>query len=98
MGESVVVGLIGAVMGIAVGFVGVMLVDAASPALSASAPPRGGGDNQNTIITVHLTAHASAVLVAGTALLAVLGAVVGGGVAAWRAARLQPAVAFTRIA
>jgi putative ABC transport system permease protein len=97
MGESVVTGLIGAALGIATGFAGSALVSAAAPALSATAP-RSNESSQNTTITVDLTAHADAALVAGTALLAMLGAVLGGAFAAWRAARLQPAAAFTRVA
>ncbi|GAA2029872.1 ABC transporter permease [Catenulispora yoronensis] len=97
IGESAAIGVLGAIAGAIAGLAGIALVGALAPTLSATVP-QDPQSIQSSTVAVHLAPHADAALIAGAALLAVLGGVLGGAVAAWRAARLQPAVAFTRIA
>ena len=97
MGESTAAGLVGATVGVAAGFAGANLVTTLAPALSATVP-LNDGSGQNTTIAVHLTAQVSPTVAATAALLAISGALLAGALGTWRAARLQPADAFARIA
>jgi putative ABC transport system permease protein len=94
--ESAATGIIGAVLGIAIGFAGAALVDAIAPRLSATIPQQNGSGGTNTI-AVHLAAHISPTAVAAAILLAIAGALIAGAVGARRATQLQPADAFARV-
>ena len=96
MGESAVVGILGALIGIAIGFAGSAFVDAVAPTLTAIVS-QGAGTGESTTVPVHLTADVSEVAVIVAVLLAIAGALVAGSVGAWRASRLQPADAFAQI-
>jgi putative ABC transport system permease protein len=93
IGESVVTGACGALAGIALGFAGAALIDAISPKLTATASATGGSS-----VAVRLTAHAGTGTALSAALLAMGCALVAGAAGGWRAARLQPACAFTEVA
>jgi putative ABC transport system permease protein len=95
MSESLVIGVIGAVIGIALGFAGASLVDVIAPKLSATVPERSAASN--TTIAVRLTAHVSLTAVAAAIVLALAGALIAGSIGAWRATRLQPADAFAQV-
>jgi putative ABC transport system permease protein len=115
LGESVVTGLLGAVLGVALGFAGAALVGALAPRLSAtvaqnpgSTPPKnvtlnGTGmhiqeaENATHTVAVHLNAPVTATTVALAAALAIAGALIAGSFGGWRAARLRPARALTRV-
>jgi len=96
MGESAVVGIIGAAIGVAMGFAGAGLVNSVAPKLSA-AVPQNTGSRQTTTVAVHLATRVSPIAVMTAVLLAIGGALLAGSLGAWRAARLQPADAFAQI-
>lgn len=112
LGESFVVGLIGAVLGVALGYVGARLIAAFSPALKATvansfqapegAPGSMGGALQALggaaqTATVQLTAPVSLQLVGVAVALALAGALLAGALGGWRASRLRPADALRRV-
>jgi putative ABC transport system permease protein len=94
--ESAATGIIGAALGIAIGFAGAALVDAIAPRLSATIPQPGGSGGTSTI-AVHLAAHINPAAVAAAILLAIAGALIAGAAGARRATRLQPADAFAQV-
>ena len=96
MSESAVTGIIGAVIGIAIGFAGAAAVGATAPKLSATIPQQSAA-NQTTTVAVHLATHVSPTAVIAAILLAVTGALIAGAVGARRATKLQPADAFVQI-
>jgi putative ABC transport system permease protein len=96
MGESAVVGVLGALIGIAIGFAGSAFVDAVAPTLAATVP-QGVGSGESTTVPVYLIADITEVAVIVAVLLAIAGALVAGAVGAWRASKLQPADAFAQI-
>jgi putative ABC transport system permease protein len=96
IGESAATGIIGAAVGVAAGFAAIAIINALAPALSAPAP-QDGGPGYGGAVTVRLTAHAGPALIAVGVLVAVGGSLLAGALGAWRAARLQPADAFSRI-
>jgi putative ABC transport system permease protein len=97
LGESAAIGVIGAAIGVVTGFAGAALVNRLAPQLSATVP-QNNGSGQTAAVAVRLAAHASPAVLAMAALLAISGAFLAGALGAWRAARLQPADAFARIA
>jgi putative ABC transport system permease protein len=115
MAESVVVGLIGAIAGVILGFGGATLVHALAPRLSAtiaqnpgSAPPQdvriGGGGIQRQIapgalhtVPVHLTAPVTMTAIVLGVVLAIAGGLIAGSLGGWRAARMRPAEALSRV-
>jgi ABC-type antimicrobial peptide transport system permease subunit len=111
MAETVGIGLIGAVLGIGIGYLASAAVSMFSPALTATAQGVAGFGGSalsrffgqatqvaTTSATVHLTApiHLST-LGAGMA-LAIAGGLLAGGIGALRAARLAPAEALRNLA
>jgi ABC-type antimicrobial peptide transport system permease subunit len=135
MGEALVIGLIGGVIGVGLGFLGSELVTKATKPLKATVGsttgsatpgggrvftpgggfgggnggfggfggrgPRGGGFTRFTsspTVTVHLTAPVTISIIGAAVLLAIIGGLVAGGFGSWRAARLRPADALTRVA
>jgi putative ABC transport system permease protein len=96
IGESAATGVIGAAIGVVAGLAAIAIINTLTPALSAAAP-QDGGLGYGRAVTVRLTAHASPRVVAAAVLVAVGGSLLAGALGAWRAARLQPADAFTRI-
>jgi putative ABC transport system permease protein len=97
MGESLVIGVVGAALGILLGLAGSVLVRLAAPALSAVVPGTGSAANQSHVVSVHLTAPVTLTTVLLAAPLAVAGGVVAGAVGGWRAARLRPVEALRRV-
>lgn len=109
-GESLVQGLIGGAAGLALGFIGIGVVNAIAPTLATTsvpdgtAGPMGGGfagapspfDAQATEVV--LTAPVTATVVALAVGLAVLGGLLAGAVGGWRASRLRPAEALRSVA
>jgi putative ABC transport system permease protein len=136
MGESLVVGIVGGLVGVGLGFAGAALVGKFAPPLTAqvgaatgSASPGGsrvfgsggfpgggggfpggggaapgGGANAfrrladaSQTVAVHLTAPVTIAAIVIAVLLAVAGGLVAGGFGGWRASRLRPADALTRV-
>jgi ABC-type antimicrobial peptide transport system permease subunit len=132
MGESITIGLIGGVLGVALGLLGAELVTKMSHPLTAtvgtttgSATPggarefggfggtggAGGGGggggfaaafrNANAAahtVAVHLTASVSTDVIVLAVLLALAGGLIAGMFGGWRAARLRPADALSKVA
>jgi putative ABC transport system permease protein len=110
IGEALAIGVVGAVAGVALGFAGAALIDRLAPALTAStgAAAAGGAGSfggafgrlassaANTV-TVHLTAAVTAGAIVLAVALAVAGGLLAGSLGGWRAARLRPAAALTRV-
>lgn len=94
--ESAVTGVLGALLGIAIGFAGANLVRAVAPKLTAVVP-QSIGSGESTTMPVHLVPDISTTVVIVAVLLAIVGALVAGSVGAWRASRLQPADAFAHV-
>lgn len=107
VGESLVTGLLGGIIGIALGFVGVWAVNTFAPALTASVaattfggPGRMGGpggpgrDQATTAMSLVLHANLDLSVIATAIGLAVLGGLLAGAFGGLRAARLSPATAL----
>lgn len=97
------IGLAGGVAGIALGFAGAGVINAVSPALTASAGQAansaGGVAGQPAASAVHsVSVNLTAPVTVSAVLLAVADGLLAGGFGGWRAARLRPAAAFHRIA
>jgi putative ABC transport system permease protein len=102
-GESLAQGVLGGLLGVALGLLAVALVDAIGPTLSASSTTGGGSlfgieeAARTASRTVSLTAPVGAtILLAGFA-LAVVGGLLAGAAGALRAARLRPADALRTV-
>ena len=105
MAETVVIGLLGAVAGIAVGVGVAAAVNMFGPSLSSTtsglsvgASTAGNLFHQSTSTSSSQTIHLQAIITATTVLLgvacALLGGILAGALGGWRAARLSPAVAL----
>jgi ABC-type antimicrobial peptide transport system permease subunit len=113
LGESVVTGLAGGVIGVALGIAGARLITAFSPALKATmgstaaqagpgGAPGGGGmmealGSAAQTVTVQLAAPISLSLVLLAVGLALSGGLLAGALGGWRASRLRPADALRRL-
>ena len=131
MGESITIGAIGGVAGVALGFAGAAIVSAVAPSLTAypgqttgsatpggarsfsggapgggaggSTPPGGGGSfartaaNAGHSVAVHLTASVTVDAVVLAVVLALAGGLIARAFGGWRAARLRPAAALSRV-
>jgi ABC-type lipoprotein release transport system permease subunit len=109
MGESLVTGVIGGIAGVAIGYGAAAIVQAVAPPLTAttstgaSQGSRPGGFGQSAAsaahtVSVHLTAPVTLGAVGLAVVLAIIGGLVAGMVGGWRAARLRPAAALSRLA
>jgi putative ABC transport system permease protein len=121
LGESIVTGIIGGVVGIGLGFAGAALVDHFSGSLSASLDPtqttgatntgtaggafgRGGGGffghaaQTTDTVAVHMSATVTVAAIVLAVVLAVAGGLIAGGFGGWRASRLRPADALSKVA
>jgi putative ABC transport system permease protein len=110
MGEALVIGVIGGVVGVGVGYGAAAIVQAVAPPLTATAgtgtgtgAQAGGGFAHPAAaaaytISVHLTAPVTLGVVGLAVLLAILGGLIAGTFGGWRAVRLRPAAALSRVA
>ena len=105
LGESMVQGILGAVIGVGLGILGAKLIAAFSPALKATmagAAQNGPPGMQQAAdaaqaVTVNLTAPVSLQLIGVAVALALAGALIAGAFGGWRASRLRPADALRRV-
>ena len=115
VGESLVMGITGAALGVGLGLGGAVAISAIAPAVSATvgenpggAAPQnvtfnGGGSTHSTpagyyhTVDVHLTAPVTITVIVLAVFLAVAGGLVAGSLGSWRAARLHPATALSRL-
>jgi len=105
LGEALVIGVIGGALGIGVGYGAAAIVQAVAPPLTASTasasqtagrfarPAASAGHT----VSVHLTAPVTFGAVALAVLLAIAGALLAGALGGWRAVRLRPAAALSRV-
>jgi len=111
LAETVGIGVLGAALGIGLGYLVALGVKAFAPALSATAPGVAGfgGSSASSVFgestavatktaTIHLTAPLHPATLAIGVALAILGGLIAGGVGAMRASRLSPAEALRNIA
>jgi putative ABC transport system permease protein len=107
MGESAVVGVLGAAVGVGLGFAGAAIINAIAPKLSATltqptglhiAGP-GGAVNPTTshTVSVPMTAAVSGAAILAAVLLAVAGGLLAGMFGSWRIAKLRPADALSKV-
>jgi ABC-type antimicrobial peptide transport system permease subunit len=105
MAETLTIGIVGAVVGVAVGFAACAVIGAVGPGLTATTSGLAVGAStasnlfhQSTTATVHHVIHLQAPVSAAAIGVGVAAALVGGAIAGaaggWRAARLAPASAL----
>jgi ABC-type antimicrobial peptide transport system permease subunit len=107
MGEALVIGVIGGAAGIGIGYGAAAMVQAVAPPLTAatiSASQTAGrtgfarpGASAAHTVSVHLTAPVTLGAVALAVVLAIAGGLIAGSVGGWRAVRLRPAAALSRV-
>ncbi|WP_299532712.1 ABC transporter permease [uncultured Streptomyces sp.] len=112
VGEALVNGLMGGVLGIAVGLLGAYAVTAVSPTLTAELGSSGGGgggmggggmgggpgrQTAAKTLDIALTAPVALSTILIAVALAVAGGLVAGAFGGWRASRLRPADALRRV-
>jgi putative ABC transport system permease protein len=110
MGEALVIGVIGGAAGVAIGYGAAAIVQAVAPPLTAStttgaAGPGGAGRggfarpavSAAHTVSVHLTAPVTLGAVALAVVLAIAGGLLAGSFGGWRAVRLRPAAALSRL-
>jgi putative ABC transport system permease protein len=107
MGESAVVGLLGAAAGVGLGFAGAAIINAIAPKLSATlTQPTGvhivtpsGALNQTAshTVSVPMVAAVSGGAILAAVLLAVAGGLLAGVFGSWRIGRLRPADALSKV-
>jgi ABC-type lipoprotein release transport system permease subunit len=112
MGESLVIGVIGGLAGVGVGYGAAAIVQAVAPPLTATASAGGGAAASGRLggaglaggastaahtVSVHLTAPVTLGAVGLAVALAIVGGLVAGTFGGWRAVRLRPAAALSRL-
>jgi ABC-type antimicrobial peptide transport system permease subunit len=110
LGESIVIGIVGGAAGIGIGYAGASLIDKLAPRLSATIGSAGasagtgpaaglikGLSNTAHTVSVTLTAPVTADVIAIAVALAIGGGLIAGLFGGWRAARLRPAAALTKV-
>ncbi|WP_322768070.1 ABC transporter permease [Frankia sp. Cr1] len=100
MAESGAVGLVGAALGIAIGYAGIGLVNAGTPVLTATVDHGAGtgtGTGSAHSLAIRLNAHTDPGTIAAATLLAITAALLAGTLAAWRTTRLRPAHALAKV-
>lgn len=109
MAEALVTGVIGGGLGVGIGYAVAAIVQAVAPPLTATAGTGAGTGSQAGglarsaapaahTVSVHLTAPVTLGAVGLALLLAILGGLVAGAFGSWRAVRLRPAAALSRLA
>jgi putative ABC transport system permease protein len=109
LGESLVMGALGGVLGVGLGYGAAAVITAIAPGLSetvpaaqpggASAVPIGGGPGASgTTIPVHLTAPVPASIIVVAVVIAIGGGLVAGAFGSYRIAGLRPADALSQVA
>ena len=107
MGESAVVGLLGAAVGVGLGLAGATIINEIAPKLTATlSSPTGqrivtpsGALNPTTssTVSVPMVASVSAAVILVAVLLALAGGLLAGSFASWRISRLRPAAAIGKV-
>ena len=105
--ETAAVGVAGTLAGVALGFAGAALVSALGPTLtvdvtalpSVAPSPKAtpGPPGHDGSVPVHFSAPISPGIIALAVALGILGTLLAGALGAWRAGRLSPAIALSRV-
>jgi len=111
LGESAVIGIAGAAVGVGLGFAGAAIIAAASPTLSATIPqntgnvaqiqsasagPLGGSTSHTVSFPLHPSVTVGVIVLA--VILAVAGGLLAGVLGSWRISQLRPADALAQVA
>jgi len=107
MGESAVIGLVGAGAGVGLGFAGAAIINAIAPKLSATLTQATGqrivtpsgvlNPTSSSTVSVPMVATVSATALLVAVLLALAGGLLAGSFGSWRISRLRPAAAIGRV-
>jgi putative ABC transport system permease protein len=107
LGESLAVGVIGAAVGVGLGFAGAAVINAVAPALSATLTeatglhimtPNGAvNPTSSHTVSVPLIAPVGGTAIAVAVALALAGGLLAGAFGSWRIGRLRPADALTKV-
>lgn len=103
-GESLVQGLIGGAVGVVLGLVGILIVNAVHPTLTAAAatttqgPGGPGATAAAAASSIALTLPVTTAVLGIAVALAILGGLIAGAFGGWRATRLRPAAALRSVA
>jgi putative ABC transport system permease protein len=107
MGESLAVGILGAAVGVGLGYAGAAVINAIAPKLSATLTeatglhmmtPNGVVNPTTThTVSVPLSASVGAAAIGIAVALALGGGLLAGGFASWRIGRLRPADAIAKV-
>jgi putative ABC transport system permease protein len=107
MGESLAVGLLGAALGVGLGFAGAAIINAIAPPMSATVTQATGehiftpsGESNPTVshtLSVPMIATVSAAAIIGAVLLALAGGLIAGTFGSWRISQLRPADALSKV-
>jgi putative ABC transport system permease protein len=107
MGESLAVGILGAAIGVGLGYAGAAVINAIAPSLSATLTQAtglhmmtpGGAINPTSshTVSVPLSASVGGAALAAAVGLALLGGLLAGAFGSWRIGRLRPADAIAKV-
>ena len=107
MGESFVIGVLGAAIGVGLGLAGMAVINAIAPTLSATLTQDTGehimtpsgplNPTSSHTVSVPLVASVSGAVILVAVLLAVGGGLLAGTFASWRIGRLRPADALSKV-
>jgi putative ABC transport system permease protein len=107
MGESLAVGILGAAIGVGLGYGGVAVINAIAPSLSATLTQPTGlhmmtssgaiDPTSSHTVSVPLSASVGGAAIAAAVGLALLGGLLAGAFGSWRIGRLRPADAIAKV-
>jgi putative ABC transport system permease protein len=107
MGESLVVGVLGAALGVGLGYAGAATINAIAPSLSATLTqatglhmmtPNGAVDPTSShTVSVPMIASVGVTAIAFAVALALAGGLLAGAFGSWRIGRLRPADALSKV-
>jgi putative ABC transport system permease protein len=107
MGESLAVGILGAAIGVGLGYAGAAVINAIAPSLSATLTqatglhmmtPNGAiNPTSSHTVSVPLSASVGGAAIAAAVGLALLGGLLAGAFGSWRIGRLRPADAIAKV-
>jgi len=109
VGETLVIGVVGGAVGVAIGYGAAAIVQAVAPPLTASTTTGAAGSGAGRggfarpaasaahTVSVHLSAPVTLSAVALAVVLAIAGGLLAGLFGGWRAVRLRPAAALSRL-